>query len=374
MHPDDDATPVSDAGGRRASRRRLILGAAALGAAHVVAGCARRTDSLGVGTPTTAAPTTSTTARPTTTTTTPPTTTTTTTTPPAPTTTTTLVPPPPPPPAEPVPAPPGSVWTPGWFVNRVDSGDLRLALTFDDGPSPENTPEILDHLRAAGVRATFFVVGVNVRAFPDLTRRIVDEGHELGNHSVYHEPYEPGPLALQLRVNQELIRHYIGVTPVVHRAPGLVRGNEILAAGATYGVYEAHTAMTSTDWTLPRRDADELLEDFIGDVRSGTFAIFHDGGRRRPTTDAVPAIIEHAQTSGYALTTVTEMVNGGAPRPGNQSYPPLAGLVAPRWNDRYDAKRGLEEILTGGRVRLSRTTRSRIVEALADIDVMRRQR
>src|SRR5207245_9328439 len=65
-------------------------------------------------------------------------------------------------------------------------GERQVAITFDDGPGPRWTPKILDILKAANVKATFFVVGVNAERYPALVRRIVDEGHEIANHTYYH--------------------------------------------------------------------------------------------------------------------------------------------------------------------------------------------
>jgi len=68
----------------------------------------------------------------------------------------------------------------------MDSHEKSVYLTFDDGPIPESTPFILDTLRAFGIKATFFMVGENVERYPDLMQRIIDEGHQVGNHTFNH--------------------------------------------------------------------------------------------------------------------------------------------------------------------------------------------
>lgn len=85
-----------------------------------------------------------------------------------------------------VPAPAASVLTRFLGVHCVDTTDRVLALTYDDGPHPEHTPRILDTLAAHGVRATFFVLAGPAKRHPELIRRIVDEGHELGLHGIDH--------------------------------------------------------------------------------------------------------------------------------------------------------------------------------------------
>jgi len=90
-------------------------------------------------------------------------------------------------------------WLPGaWMVTARPRGDRNLYLTFDDGPHPEHTPRILDFLAKHGIRATFFLVGKHAEAYPALVRRIVGEGHALGNHSYTHDDYGQASLAEQL--------------------------------------------------------------------------------------------------------------------------------------------------------------------------------
>ena len=73
-----------------------------------------------------------------------------------------------------------------YVIRRSGGVPGKLALTFDDGPDPEWTPQILDILKAKGVKATFFVIGANAESNPDLVQRIVAEGHEVGNHTFTH--------------------------------------------------------------------------------------------------------------------------------------------------------------------------------------------
>ncbi len=295
------------------------------------------------------------------------------------------------------PPDPPQRWRPGDFITHVDVDRRLMALTFDDGPSPHNTPAILATLARFEIRATFYLIGVNVRAYPDLARRIVSEGHELGNHSVYHTPYSAAPLASQIGPNQNIIRDATGVTPVTHRAPGLTRGDAILNACARHGLYEAHTHMHTTDWISPRRSAVFLINEFRRNHRNGALPIYHDGDARRPTTDAVDGIIRAGLGLGYQFVTATQLVNSGVPQPGRRSYrdgdsaprpldgPPTdgigrhetaistsTGIVEPYVDCcGYDARQQLIDVLEN-QTRLTRADRSRIVEVLADIDDQRR--
>src|SRR5205807_2030249 len=101
-------------------------------------------------------------------------------------------------------------------------GAHEVALTFDDGPEPEWTPKILDILKAAKVKAAFFLVGVNAERYPKLVRRIVDEGHEIGNHTYYHPNLAlcwPEHIRIELNATQLLIQSLTGRATTLFRPP-----------------------------------------------------------------------------------------------------------------------------------------------------------
>lgn len=258
-----------------------------------------------------------------------------------------------------------------------------MALTFDDGPSPYNTPSVLATLAQYGIKATFFLIGVNVQSFPELARRIVEEGHELGNHSVYHTPYRSTALADQIGPNQAIIANATGVTPIVSRAPGLTKGSAILNACAQYGLYEAHTHMSTFDSLDPRHSASQLVDEFRRYHRNGALALYHDGGNRRPTPAALPSIIAYGLSVGYTFVTATELVNSGRAQPASGTYlsaasltndSPESPLAEPAYVDicGYDAAGELSAMLERGDLPLRSLDRSRIVGALADLDAASR--
>ena len=101
-------------------------------------------------------------------------------------------------------------------------GEHQVAITFDDGPDPRWTPKILDILKAANVKATFFVVGVNAERYPALVRRIVNEGHEIGNHTYYHPNLAlcwPEHVRLELNATQLLLETITGRATTLFRPP-----------------------------------------------------------------------------------------------------------------------------------------------------------
>src|SRR6185369_4744618 len=101
-------------------------------------------------------------------------------------------------------------------------GEHQVALTFDDGPDPKWTPQVLDILKARGVKAAFFLVGVNAEKYPDLVRRIVAEGHEIGNHTYYHPNLAicwPEHIKLELNATQLLLETITGRSTTPFRPP-----------------------------------------------------------------------------------------------------------------------------------------------------------
>ncbi len=277
---------------------------------------------------------------------------------------------PPPPPRPP------QTWQPGQFVRSASIGYNGMALNYDDGPSPYNTDPILRTLAKYGIKATFFVIGVNVIAWPEILRRIVNEGHEIGNHSHTHSPYAAASLAAQIPVNQQIIHNTVGIYPVANRAPGLTRGQIILNTCKQYGLYEAHTTIDSLDWRSPRIPAHSIANNVLGPLHPGAMPLQHDGGNGRPTPAAQEAIIQGASAKGYVFNTVTGLINTGAPSPGTFTY--ASNLeVAQNLDDgayvdvcNYDPETELKQRL--GDTDLKYAEKMRINEALLQLEEAKR--
>jgi peptidoglycan/xylan/chitin deacetylase (PgdA/CDA1 family) len=108
------------------------------------------------------------------------------------------------------------------FMTSGPAASRSVALTFDDGPDPRHTPEVLDQLRALGVRATFFVIGGRAEAHPQLVRRIAAEGHEVGHHSYAHTPpaeTSARALVAEARRTSALLARLLGKPPRLYRPP-----------------------------------------------------------------------------------------------------------------------------------------------------------
>jgi len=214
---------------------------------------------------------------------------------------------------------------------RGPARDKRIALTFDDGPLPPYTEQILDILQRYGVRATFFVCGKDVEQHPELVRRIHSEGHAIGNHTWSH-PYlyllSCGKIAEEIDKTQKAIREATGQVPRLFRPP---------YGGRWFGLYPVlreremeliQWSVNAFDWKL---DADSILACVRAGLRPGAVILLHDGrqapggylhrligraataevhGRltadRSPTVEALPAIIDYARRAGFEFVSVED--------------------------------------------------------------------
>lgn len=190
-------------------------------------------------------------------------------------------------------------------VNDGPGFGRRLALTFDDGPDPRNTPRVLKALRERNVTATFFMIGRNVNAHPDLAAQVLAEGHEVANHSYTHPKlsrYSNSRVISELERCQQAIHTATGVTPVWFRPPygaWATKRQGPLAVKESLGV--AMWSVDTNDWR--DRNARIVTKRAVGNAKPGSIILMHD--IHRSTADAVPAILDGLLDRGYEMTTMS---------------------------------------------------------------------
>lgn len=194
---------------------------------------------------------------------------------------------------------------PGLLQRRT--GNRQVAITFDDGPHPQWTPLILDELRAARVKATFCLVGAQVRRYPALVARIVREGHTLCNHSWGHELdlglLPEGEIRANLLRTTKEIHKVVPGAPVEHfRHPGGEWTPAAVAVADELGMVSLDWDVDPRDWDKPTKD--QLIDHIQTESRLGSVILLHDGGGdRSATVAALPTILQELRQR-YGVTTL----------------------------------------------------------------------
>jgi len=208
----------------------------------------------------------------------------------------------------------------GRMVRAVPTTEKVVALTFDDGPVEPHTGQILDLLQDRGVKATFFVVGLNATRFPEVLLRIRDEGHAIGSHTWSHallSPLTPTWRVAEVRHGADVIEALTGERPPLFRPPGGDMGESMELQGICRRL-ECLTVMWSVASMDHEDDSDPeaIVERVLGLVEPGGIVLLHDGDgiktdpRRDATVRALADILDGLITRGYRLVTVPELLAG----------------------------------------------------------------
>jgi peptidoglycan/xylan/chitin deacetylase (PgdA/CDA1 family) len=200
-------------------------------------------------------------------------------------------------------------------VRGDPSAARTVALTFDDGPGTA-TPQVLDVLRAASVRATFFVIGQDAAANPEVLQRIVADGHVLGDHTWSHRipsvaaGWKRSRLAGEIERTRRAIFDATGLEPCLFRPPGgVVKGAETVAHAA--GLSMILWSVDTRDWA-PSKDLKKFATIIrkraeLGLTEEHPVILLHDGGgNREATVIALPEIINDYRAHGYRFVTLDQ--------------------------------------------------------------------
>lgn len=205
----------------------------------------------------------------------------------------------------------------GREVRVIDPEKPMVALTFDDGPSALHTSEILDVLKENDAKGTFFVLGSLVIKNPELTKRIMDEGHQLGNHTYNHKDLtaiSDDELYMQIVGTDDLIENATGQRTTVMRPP-YGRKNQDVVRGINKPVII--WSLDTKDWE--DRDADVIEKKVMDNVKDGDIILMHD--IYGSTAEAVGRIVPQLINQGYQLVTVDELYEySGKPLVAGQVY------------------------------------------------------
>jgi peptidoglycan/xylan/chitin deacetylase (PgdA/CDA1 family) len=196
----------------------------------------------------------------------------------------------------------------GRVLHRLPGESRQVALTFDDGPNAQATPRVLDALQTLGVPATFFLLGRAVERFPAIARRVVDEGHSVGNHGYAHRKlhtHSPAAIYTDISRGAEAIRDACGVRPRFFRAPHGFRNPWV--SPVARGLGETTVGWTLGVWDSDCPGAEIIAQRVVSGARPGSIVLLHDGdgydldGDRRQTAGALPQIITGLRERGFTF-------------------------------------------------------------------------
>jgi peptidoglycan/xylan/chitin deacetylase (PgdA/CDA1 family) len=211
--------------------------------------------------------------------------------------------------------PVGCTSRPGATIAQGSGSRHVLALTFDDGPSLRQTPQILAILARLHAVATFFVEGRHVDGREALLRQMIAAGDEIGNHSFDHPPY---PGYRELAETDRRVRAATGFEPCLFRPPyGLI--------DATVAAAARRARLETVLWSIDSKDehhpgAAAIRATAVGRAQPGSIILMHDGGHHPQTVRALPGMIRALRARGFRFATVTDLL-GGSLRYGSTDRP-----------------------------------------------------
>jgi len=199
----------------------------------------------------------------------------------------------------------------GSVLGQLPPDGQTVSLTFDDGPNPDATPRILDALGESNVKATFFVLGAHAERWPELVRRVVSEGHQVGNHGYFHKKLHlksPFYVKRDITLGKRAIERAGGSTPRFFRAPHGFRSPWVTAIARSLG--ERTIGWSLGVWDSDRPGVKAIVDRTIEGTKPGSIILLHDGdgynanGDRMQTARAVPDIISRLRDSGFDFVTL----------------------------------------------------------------------
>jgi peptidoglycan/xylan/chitin deacetylase (PgdA/CDA1 family) len=202
----------------------------------------------------------------------------------------------------------------GGLHARADTSSRLVAITFDDGPSVDNTTAVLEVLRRHHAKATFFMVGANIAAHPEVAAAVAADGHEGANHSYSHRRMvlvTPGFVRREVEETDRLLRSAGFEGELLFRPPYgkklLVLPYVLRRMGKKTITWDADSHDTET------QDAPALTRHVLDAVAPGSIVIFHDGGAPKPgTIEALDQVLAALSAKGFSFVTVSQLLAAGA--------------------------------------------------------------
>jgi peptidoglycan/xylan/chitin deacetylase (PgdA/CDA1 family) len=243
--------------------------------------------------------------------------------------------------SQPVPAAPIAPNAPKITYSACHVDGQYLAMTFDDGPHIQNTPRLLDMLKQRGIKATFFLVGECAAQYPQIVKRTIAEGHEVGNHSWSHPQLSKmtdASVHEELQKTQDAIVNACGIVPKIMRPPyGAFTQRQQRWCNGEFGYKVILWDVDPLDWKI--RNSEHVESEILKHAVPGSIILSHD--IHKTTVDAMPATLDALIAKGYKFVTVSELIamdrpvtkakpGGKAGAPGDAAAPAKTDAPAPK--------------------------------------------
>ncbi|HTN05831.1 polysaccharide deacetylase family protein [Agriterribacter sp.] len=200
----------------------------------------------------------------------------------------------------------------GFYLKTISAANTTrkvIAISFDDGPLPLYTPQILQVLKMHGVEAAFFCIGKRIKENEDLLKQVYDEGHVIGNHSYSHDLwfdlFPAQKMSKDLQLMNDAMQKVTGVKPRLFRPPYGVTNPNLKKAIEKNNFIPIGWTVRSMDTVA--KDARKLLAKVTGSLKPGAIILFHDTSK--VTLDMLPAFIQQVKQKGYEIVRLDKLLN-----------------------------------------------------------------
>lgn len=197
------------------------------------------------------------------------------------------------------------------YQAKLKPTEKVIALTFDDGPGPKNTAQVLEILKKNNVKATFFMVGSMVQAFPQIAKQVADDGHVIGNHTWHHwyRRMDTATAAKEIDRTADIIYKTTGEKTSLFRPPGGYLRNGLVDYAKNHNYAVMMWSEESGDAERRSPQVPGLVKNVLKSAKPGAIVLMHDGGgNRAKTVKALPEMIADLKAQGYRFVTIPELL------------------------------------------------------------------
>ena len=200
-------------------------------------------------------------------------------------------------------------------IKKVPTTHKVVALTVDDGPNYQTTPQMLAVLREKNVKLTLFILGANAEKHPEILAQAVADGHEIATHAYSHQwlsKIDVSQIGEELDQAEKVIT-MVAPKPTLFRPPGGAYNDQVVEEAFKRGYTTILWSVDAGDWRKP--SVDQLVADVMKHIEPGSIVLFHDGQYPLPTPEAMGIIIDRLRGQGYSIVTVSELLQYYEVRP-----------------------------------------------------------